>query len=191
MNLCANLFLWWEEPIGIISCLKNNSCDDSKCCPSCRREQQFVCPPCSLEIPRKPTSNLHSGERRLIGLRGFCQEMFCSSQVIMIPFIVKVILYDLATDDTLADIKLKVWKEETVGHTMMRSSILNLHWPKGTLPTRCRVIFYLVLVQFYLPPVQSTISQSSLNALQHWALQTHWYLYQNLAPKQKCKNYVQ
>eukprot|EP00731_Ephydatia_muelleri_P016093 Em0009g517a len=71
----------------------------------------------------------------------------------------------------LTNIKLKVWKGETVGHTMMRSSILNLHWPKGTLPAR----------------LQSTISHSSLSALQHWALQTHWYLYQNPVLKQKSK----
>ena len=58
------------------------------------------------------------------------------------------LLGDLFTiHDTFADIKLKVWKGETVGHTMMRSSILNLHWPKGTLPARCRVTFYLVILR--------------------------------------------
>ena len=34
------------------------------------------------------------------------------------------------------DIRLKVWQREVVGHTTMRSTVLNLHMPKSDLPQR-------------------------------------------------------
>ena len=37
---------------------------------------------------------------------------------------------------SLIDTKLKRWRKEVVGHTVMHSSVLNLHQPKNPLPAK-------------------------------------------------------
>lgn len=42
-------------------------------------------------------------------------------------------------------IKLKVWKDEVVGTTMMRSSVLNLHQPDKKLPAKGLIILHFCI----------------------------------------------
>ena len=44
--------------------------------------------------------------------------------------------YNCVIYSSLSDIKLKRWRKEMVGHTVMYSSVLNLHQPKKTLPVK-------------------------------------------------------
>ena len=38
----------------------------------------------------------------------------------------------------IAAIRLKSWREEVVGHTIMYSKVLNLHQPQKGLPSKCK-----------------------------------------------------
>ena len=47
-------------------------------------------------------------------------------------------------------IRLKRWRNETVGHTIMCSKVLNLHQPKKALPSKCETYNRMSLQVSYL-----------------------------------------
>ena len=109
-----------------------------------RRGIQYLCHLSCWVIQPSRISSCPSGGRQLLGSREYQLGISSCSKVRIIhnlrlldqqcflQWIYKVIIILLS----IADIKLKSWQRETVGTTIMFSSVLNLHQPKKQLPEK-------------------------------------------------------
>lgn len=100
----------------------------------------------------------------------------------------------------MAGIKLKRWQGESVGHTMMCSTVLNLHLPKKELPTRgafvppaslfccCFFAHQMHVVYSYYSSVRQTIPPECLHSLKQWAMKRHGYLFPSSSPTPKSQS---
>ena len=72
----------------------------------------------------------------------------------------------------------------------MYSKVLNLHQPKGELPSKCKIIIVTLILQHsfvFAFSVAATLPASSLQSLQEWGKTHHSYLFQKTLAKSQSK----
>ena len=91
------------------------------------------------------------------------------------------------------DIKLKKWRKEVVGHTVMHTSVLNIHQPKKQLPDKGIVREHgmhgsYIEAVLVVVAVCESIPAASVDAFLQWGRRYYGYLFESGTPTPKSQS---